>query len=130
MKIIPPSNGLIILMIVFNIYSQGGNQADRQMRFTFAAEDGSHSFVFKATDFKDDKETTVTKKVKKNTKYKVTASGNYKGKGVSKVCWTWKKSKEIKGNKKGTVIFADFVRSANDNDDLQVEATQGIFSIK
>ncbi len=99
------------------------------MRFTFAAEDGSHSFVFKAPDFKDDKETTVTKKVKRNTKYKVTASGNYKGKGVEQglVGGLGRKAKEIKGNKKGTVIFTDFVKSANDNDDLQVEATQGIF---
>ena len=125
----PPATVDNFVDLKFKVYSQGGNQADRQMRFTFAAEDGSHSFVFKATDFKDDKETTVTKKVKKNTKYKVTASGNYKGKGVEQglVGSLGRKPKEIKGNEKGTVIFADFVKSANDNDDLQVEATQGIF---
>ena len=125
----PPATVDNFVDLKFKVYSQGGNQADRQMRFTFAAEDGSHSFVFKATDFKDDKVTTVTKKVKRNTKYKVTANGNYKGKGVEQglVGGLGRRSKEIKGNKKGTVIFADFVRSANDNDDLQVEATQGIF---
>ena len=32
-----------------------------------------------APDFKDAKKTTVTKKVKKNTKYKVSASGQFKG---------------------------------------------------
>ena len=54
----------------------------------------------------------------------------YKGKGVEQglVAGIGRKSKEIKGNKKGTVIFADFVRSSNDNDDLQVRATQGKFT--
>ena len=84
---------------------------------------------FKAPDFKDAKKTTVTKKVKKNTKYKVSASRQYKGKGVEQglVAGNGRKAKEIKGNEKGSVIFADFVKSGNDNDDLQVRATQGTF---
>ena len=55
---------------------------------------------------------------------------NIKGKGVEQglVAGIGRKAKEIKGNKKGSVIFADFVRSSNDNDDLQVRATQGTFN--
>ena len=54
---------------------------------------------------------------------------NLKEQGVEQglVSGIGRKAKEIKGNEKGSVIFADFVRSSNDNDDLQVRATQGIF---
>ena len=115
----------------FEVYTQGGNQADRALEFTFTAEDGSHVFRFKAPDFKDDRKTKVKKKVKRNAKYKVTSSGKYKGKGVEQGLASdfGRKPKEIKGsNKKGTVIFADFVKSSNDNDDLQIRATQGQFT--
>ena len=78
----PPAKNDSFVDLKFEVYSQGGNQADRKLEFVFTAEDGSHSFRFKAPDFKDAKKTTVTKKVKKNTKYKVSASGRYKGKGV------------------------------------------------
>ena len=114
----------------FEVYTQGGNQADRDLQFTFTSEDGGHKFQFKAPEFKDDRKTKVKRKVKRNTVYRVVASGRYKGKGVEQglVAGIGRKSKEIKGNKKGTVIFADFVRSSNDNDDLQVRATQGKFT--
>ena len=126
----PPSKDNDFVDLKFEVYSQGGNQADRRLEFAFTAEDGSHAFRFRAPDFKDAKKTTVTKKVKKNTKYKVVASGQFKGKGVEQglVSGIGRKPKEIKGNEKGSVIFADFVRSSNDNDDLQVRATQGIFN--
>jgi len=126
----PPAKTDNFVDLKFEVYSQGGNQADRKLEFVFTAEDGSHAFRFRAPDFKEAKKTTVTKKVKKNTKYKVSASGRYKGKGVEQglVAGIGRKSKEIKGNKKGSVIFADFVKSSNDNDDLQVRATQGTFN--
>ena len=38
------------------------------------------------------------------------------------------KPKELNKQKTGSVIFADFVKSSNDNDDLQIRATQGIFT--
>ena len=115
--------------VEFEVYSQGGNQADRGLKFNFVAEDGSHQFQFKAETFKDAVREKVTKKVKRNTKYKVTASGQYKGKGVEQglVSGIGRKPKEVKG-KKGSVIFADFVRSSNDNDDLQVKAIKGTFT--
>ena len=126
----PPAKQDNFVDLKFEVYSQGGNQADRKLEFVFTAEDRSHAFRFKAPDFKDAKKTTVTKKVKKNTKYKVSASGQYKGAGVEQglVAGIGRRSKEIKGNKKGSVIFADFVKSSNDNDDLQIRATQGTFN--
>jgi hypothetical protein len=125
----PPSKDGEFVDLKFEVYSQGGNQADRRLEFAFTAEDGSHAFRFRAPDFKEARKTTVTKKVKKNTKYKVVASGQYKGKGVEQglVSKLGRKPKEIKGNEKGSVIFADFLKSSNDNDDLQVRATQGTF---
>ena len=126
----PPTKNDQLEELEFEVYTQGGNQADRDLQFTFTSEDGGHKFQFKAPEFKDDRKTKVKRKVKRNTVYRVVASGRYKGKGVEQglVAGIGRKSKEIKGNKKGTVIFADFVRSSNDNDDLQVRATQGKFT--
>ena len=80
----PPSKDNEFADLKFEVYSQGGNQADRRLEFAFTAEDGSHAFRFRAPDFKDARKTTVTKKVKKNTKYKVVASGQFKGKVLNK----------------------------------------------
>ena len=126
----PPTRNDQLEELEFEVYTQGGNQADRDLKFTFTSEDGSHKFQFKAPEFKENRKTKVKRKVKRNTKYKVVASGRYKGKGVEQglVAGIGRRSKEIKGNKKGTVIFADFVKSSNDNDDLQVRATQGKFT--
>ena len=117
--------------VEFLLYTQGGNQADRGMAFKFVSEDGSHKFQFKAANYKGNVKHKVTKKVKINTKYNVTASGTYKGGGVEQglVAGFGRKPKEIKGTKKnGTTIFADFTKSSNDNDDLQVRCTVGRFT--
>jgi len=116
--------------VEFSVFTQGGNNADSGMVFKFASEDGSHKFQFKAESYKDSIKTKVTKKVKANTTYLITASGSFKGGGVEQglVGNIGKDAKEIKGNnKKGSTIFADFVRSSNDNDDLQIKTTQGRF---
>ena len=116
--------------VEFDVYSQGGNQADRGLAFKFTSEDGSHKFQFTASNFKESKKTKVTKRLKKNTKYKVVAVGSYKGKGVEQgLAGSFgRKPKELNKQKTGSVIFADFVKSSNDNDDLQIRATQGIFT--
>jgi hypothetical protein len=126
----PPNKESQFEELEFEVYTQGGNQVERDLQFTFTSEDGGHKFQFKAPEFKDDRKTKVKRKVKRNTVYKVVASGRYKGKGVEQglVAGIGKNAKEIKGNKKGTVIFADFVESQNDNDDLQIRATQGKFT--
>mgnify|MGYP001254787504 CR=1 FL=1 len=125
----PPAKTESFEDVKFKVFTQGGNQADRGLVFNFVAEDGSHKFKFTAESFKDSKTDTVTKKVKRNTVYKITSSGSFRGKGTEQglIGGLGRDAKEIKGNKKGSVIFADFVESSNDNDDLQVEATQGIF---
>ena len=127
----PPAKKDQFEELEFEVYSQGGNNPERELQFSFVSEDGKHNFQFRAPEFKDDRKTKVKKKVKRNTVYRVTASGKYKGKGVEQglVSDFGRKPKEIKGsNKKGTVIFADFVKSSNDNDDLQIRATQGQFT--
>jgi hypothetical protein len=125
----PPTKNDQLEELEFEVYTQGGNQADRDLQFTFTSEDGSHKFQFKAPEFKEDRKTKVKRKVKRNTVYNVVASGKYKGKGVEQglVAGIGRKPKEIKENTTGSVIFADFLKSANDNDDLQVRATQGTF---
>ena len=66
--------------VQFDVYSQGNR--DRGLAFKFTSEDNSHKLQFKASNFKESKKTKVTKRLKKNTKYKVVAVGSYKGKGV------------------------------------------------
>ena len=126
----PPTKNDQFEELEFEVYTQGGNQVERDLQFTFTSEDGGHKFKFKAPEFKENRKTKVKRKVKRNTVYTVVASGRYKGKGVEQglVDGFGKSPKEIKGDKKGTVIFADFVESANDNDDLQVRVTQGKFT--
>ena len=117
--------------VEFLVYTQGGNQADRGMAFKFVSEDGSHKFQFKASHYKDNTKNKVTKRVKVNTKYNVTAVGSYKGGGVEQglAAKFGRSPKEIKGNKKsGNTIFADFTKSANDNDDFQIRSTVGRFT--
>ena len=116
--------------VEFKVYTQGGNQKDRDLMFTFVEKNGDHRFKIKAASFKDDKVSKVKIKLKPNSVYTVNASGRYKGKGVEQglIESFGRKPKERNGRfTDGTRIFADFVKSANDNDDLQLEATQGKF---
>ena len=117
--------------VEFKVYTQGGNQKDRDLMFTFVEKNGDHRFKIKAASFQDAKVSKVKIKLKPNAVYTVNASGKYKGKGVEQglIETFGRKAKELK--KKftvGTRIFADFIKSANDNDDLQIEATQGKFN--
>ena len=126
----PPSEEEFFEDVKFKVFTEGGKKADNGLVFNFVAEDGSHKFQFKADSFKEESRETVTKKVKRNTVYRVTSTGSFRGKGTEQglIGDLGKDAKEIKGNKKGSVIFADFLESSNDNDDLQVEATQGKFT--
>ena len=126
----PPTTEEQFEELEFEIYTEGGNQADRDLQFTFTSEDGKHTFKIKADDFEDDLKTKIKQEVVRNSVYTVVASGEYKGKGVEQglVGDIGKDANEIKGDATGAVIFADFVESNNDNDDLQVRATQGKFT--
>ena len=116
--------------IEFKVYTQGGNQRDRNLMFTFVEKNGDHRFKIKAASFQDAKVSKVKIKLKPNAIYTVNASGRYKGKGVEQglIESFGRKPKERNGRfTDGNKIFADFVKSGNDNDDLQIEATQGKF---
>ena len=87
-------------------------------------------FKIKAESFSNKKVSKVKIKLKPNAVYTVNASGRYKGKGVEQgliESFGRKPKERDKRFTDGTRIFADFVKSANDNDDLQIEATQGKF---
>ena len=119
--------------VEFKVYTQGGNQRDRDLMFTFVERNGDHRFKIKAASFQDDKVSKVKIKVKTNSVYSVFASGKYRGRGVEQglIESFGRKPKELdKRFTDGNKIFADFIKSANDNDDLQIEATQGKFKSK
>ena len=117
--------------IKMNVFTAGGH--GRGMLFNFSSEDGTHKFTIKADNYKEKSVETITQKVKRNTLYKVVAQGSYKGAGVEQglVNKLGKKPKELNPQRKerrtGDTIFCDFAKSANDNDDLQIQATQGKF---
>ena len=116
--------------IEFKVYTQGGNQRDRDLMFTFVEKNGDHRFKIKAASFQDAKVSKVKIKLKPNAVYTVNASGRYKGKGVEQgliESFGRKPKERDKRFTDGNKIFADFVKSGNDNDDLQIEATQGKF---
>jgi hypothetical protein len=117
----------------FSVYGQvGAGQARKNflklISFTFTSEDGKDSFVINGPD--SDRGTKLEKiKIRPNITYKVVASEDTKKyKGVEQgLIKNGTKAKES-GIGTGNKIFADFIRSKNDNDDLQVTVGQGIFT--
>ena len=131
----PPANSKEFVDVKMNVLTEGGH--GRGMLFNFTSEDGTHKFTIKADNFKEERKISITQKVKRNTLYKVVAEGQYDGAGVEQglVGSFGRDAKEIKakgGGKKATgdTIFCDFAKSANDNDDLQVQVTRGKFTAK
>ena len=115
--------------VEFKVFTAGGQ--DRGLMFTFVEKNGDHRFKIKADSFPNKaKGQKVKIKVKANSVYTVNASGRFKGKGVEQGLLKnfGANAKELdKKFTDGTKIFADFVKSSNDNDDLQIEATVGKF---
>ena len=128
------AQGTLLKEETFKIFTSGGS--GRNLAFYFTTEDKSHAFVIKADDFKENRTGQLARiKVKPNVVYLVSSSGQYKGKGteIGLIDSLGKKPDEINIKStsediKGKAIFADFLESANDNDDLQVEAGIGGFS--
>lgn len=115
--------------VEFKVFTAGGQ--DRGLMFTFVEKNGDHRFKIKADSFPNKaKGQKVKIKVKTNSVYTVNASGEFRGEGVEQGLLKnfGANAKELdKKFTDGTKIFADFVKSANDNDDLQIEATVGKF---
>lgn len=111
--------------VVFDVYGQG---AFEDLSISFISEDGSHSFTIKGAK-KDKKTRTDRIKVKPNIKYKVVAkedSKKYKSIEQGLIA-RGKKDKEGGSGKESNKIFADYTKSGNDNDDVQITAQSGIF---
>jgi len=131
------AQGSLLKEETFKIFTSGGGakKGGNNLAFNFITEDKSHAFKIRASDFKNNQTgQEVRIKVKPNTVYLVSSEGQYKGAGseIGIVEGLGKKPKEVNTKTKeelsGKSIFADFLNTANDNDDLQAEAGIGKFS--
>jgi hypothetical protein len=128
-------SGSLYKDVTFKVFTQFGRR-ENPLVFNFVAEDNSHKFSIRADSFPNNtRGQNVTIKLKPNIYYNITASGQYKGKGteVGLIDNIGRRAEEenTKNTNKtltGKSIFADFLESPNDNDDLQVECTLGQFS--
>ena len=123
--------------VEFKISGEGskGDKRLKYLQFHFESVDGKESFILKGVELaKDEKKSQyrTDKKVKKNLKYKVTARiSDTKKAGFDKVEQGLGilKGKSIdeasKSKKSGTTIFADYIGSDNDNDDIAVTISKG-----
>ena len=132
-ELLRPEKNTGLVPVEFEVYGQG-SEKNRDLEFNFEAEDGSHSFTVKGVTHKNrsGKYRKVIKRVRVNTTYNVTSSRRRKVKNVDRaieqglVRESGGKSIE-RGEGTGKVIFADYVDSRNDNDDIQLTAQRGKF---
>ena len=132
-ELIKPEKVTGLVPVEFTVFGSG-SRLNRDLEFNFEAEDGSHKFKIKGVTHKsrNGKYRKAIRKVRVNTTYIVTSDRNRKVKNVDRAIEQGLidegsgKSKE-RGPGKGSVIFADYVGSANDNDDIQVTAQRGRF---
>ena len=149
--IIKPEKNTGLVEVEFDIYSQG-TKRNRDLMFTFTEVDGDHTFKIKGlASGVSGRNKKVIKKVKANTTYKVESSARKKVKNFDRGIEQGlirtsdgsstnrdginnqekglvnQKTGRVKKRSIGTVIFADYVSSANDNDDIQINCTRGRF---
>ena len=119
--------------VEFLVFGEGKNV--NYLEFLFESIDGKESFVLKGVELEKGKKTAqyrIDKKIKKNLKYKVTAKISDKNKAGFKQVEQGLgilKGKSVddasKTKKAGTTIFADYVGSTNDNDDIRISISKG-----
>lgn len=132
-ELLKPEKNTGLVPVEFSVYGQG-SEKNRDLEFNFEAEDGSHSFKIRGITHPERNEKTrkSIKKVRVNTTYIVTSDRNKKLKNIDRAIEqglikdSGGESVES-GPGKGKVIFADYVGSKNDNDDIQVTAERGRF---
>lgn len=110
--------------VSFNVYGEG---AIRDLSFSFTSEDGKDSFTILGAQ--KVKETRTEKiKVRPGINYRVVAKENSaKFKSVEQgLIKNGTKAKEA-GEGESNKIFADYIATNNDNDDIQITASSGIF---
>lgn len=113
--------------VTFEIYGEGGKDI-RNLSFTFISFDKKDSFVLRGVD-KSGKTNEKTVSIRKNVRYRVLSKeGDPKYKKVEQgiIKSGTRKAKEG-GVGESNKIFADYLKSANDNDDIQVKAKRGKF---
>lgn len=113
--------------VVFEIYGEGGKDI-RNLSFTFVSSDNKDSFVLRGVD-KSKQTIKKTISIRKNVRYRVIAKENdpkYK-KVEQGIIKSGTKAKEG-GTGESNKIFADYLTSANDNDDIQIKARKGKFT--
>ena len=122
----------------FRVYTSGGQR--RGLKFIFKG--GDHRFEVRADDYKDNASPEEIKiKVRKNTKYTVTTTskkgirdqgllkkGTFGTGGDIAQRAGLKENVNISGT--SNAIFSDIGKTAPDDDDLQLEAKQGTFTIE
>ena len=109
-------------------FSAFGQGRIRNLSFTFTSEDGSDSFVINGVD--KNRQTRIDRiKVKPKVNYKVVASSDAsKHKSVEQgLIKNGTKAKEA-GVGTSNKIFADYLSTSNDNDDIQITAGKGSFT--
>ena len=114
----------------FLVYTSGGHRRD--LKFIFKEKSGDHRFEIRADDYKNNASAEEIKiKVRRNTKYTVTTTSKkgIRDEGLLKK-GTFGTGGDI-AQRSGTsnAIFSDIGKSAPDDDDLQVQCKQGVFSI-
>ena len=132
-ELLKPEKNTGLVPVEFSVYGQG-SEKNRDLEFNFEAEDGSHSFKVKGVTHPERNEKTrkAIKKVRVNTTYIVTSDKNRKVKNTDRAIEQGlirdSGGESVEGGPgKGKVIFADYVGSKNDNDDIQVTAERGRF---
>ena len=115
-----PSN---FVEVDFGVKGEGKRTSG--FNFSFTSVDGSHSFVIRGVDKSGGRKTEKIK-VKPNTKYRVVATST-RGPVEQGTLSGSKKNKEG-GLGDSNAVFADYIDSSNDNDDMQITCSSGTFT--
>ena len=111
--------------VEFTVYGEGGNSSS--IIFTFTAVDGQHTFTLRGVS-KDKTQRKEKIQIRKNVNYVVNSSGKtsqfeFLEQGLIR---NGTKNNEATGS--SNKIFADFIGSSNDNDDIQITSSLGKFT--
>jgi hypothetical protein len=110
----------------FSVYGQG---AFADLAFVFTAVDGSHTFTVYGVD-KNKKTRKEKIRITPNLNY-VVAAKEYSSKYNSVeqgLTVGGRKAKEIGAGESSNTIFADYTKTQNDNDDIQITVSSGTFT--
>ena len=99
--------------VVFSISASGGDKV-KDLYYIFTSVDGQHTFTL--NNVEDKKSKTEKIQIRKNVNYSVVGGTKLAGEKLEQ------------GVVKSTSIFLDYTDSANDNDDMLVSSSAGLFT--